>query len=214
MSEMINGLFPGVLQPSKTVAGCIDIFENAWPDPQRTINMIEEQVADPNVDFSWQKASTVGHGSRQNIRTNRHIGISHVAEIDSNPVCQNIHNQFNLLLLATTVPYSYRYKLDEPLFHEGYNLLKYAGGQQYHQHYDGTSKSGRTISAICYLNNDYEGGELEFPNFGVTVKPQAGMLILFPSNYAYGHVAHPIISGTKYALVTWIHDRPVDWERS
>jgi hypothetical protein len=33
------------------------------------------------------------------------------------------------------------------------------------------------------------------------------MLILFPSNYAYSHIAHPITNGTKYAMVTWIKDR-------
>jgi len=32
------------------------------------------------------------------------------------------------------------------------------------------------------------------------------MLIIFPSNYAYRHVAHPILSGTKYAMATWVTD--------
>jgi predicted 2-oxoglutarate/Fe(II)-dependent dioxygenase YbiX len=35
------------------------------------------------------------------------------------------------------------------------------------------------------------------------------MLILFPSNYAYSHIAHPVTSGTKYAMVTWIRDREI-----
>jgi predicted 2-oxoglutarate/Fe(II)-dependent dioxygenase YbiX len=69
------------------------------------------------------------------------------------------------------------------------------------------TSTGRSVSAICYLNNDYEGGELEFPHFNLTIKPEPGMLILFPSNFAYAHIAHPIISGTKYALVTWLRDR-------
>jgi predicted 2-oxoglutarate/Fe(II)-dependent dioxygenase YbiX len=67
----------------------------------------------------------------------------------------------------------------------------------------------RCVSALCYLNDDYEGGELEFTNFNVKIKPLPGMLILFPSNYAYRHVAHPIKSGTKYSLVTWIRDRKI-----
>jgi predicted 2-oxoglutarate/Fe(II)-dependent dioxygenase YbiX len=66
---------------------------------------------------------------------------------------------------------------------------------------------GRTISALLYLNNDYTGGHLEFPNFGIKIKPEPGMLILFPSNFAYRHQSTPVISGTKYCLVTWIRDR-------
>ena len=44
-------------------------------------------------------------------------------------------------------------------------------------------------------------------NFDIKIKPQPGMLILFPSNFAYTHIAHPVTSGSKYALVTWIKDR-------
>ena len=88
-------------------------------------------------------------------------------------------------------------------------MLKYPISTEYKQHYDGSTSSGRSISAIVYLNDDYKGGEIEFPNFNVKIKPESGMLILFPSNYAYTHIAHPVTSGTKYAIVTWIHDRPI-----
>jgi hypothetical protein len=32
MALQVNGLFPGELNPTTTVAGCIDILENAWPN--------------------------------------------------------------------------------------------------------------------------------------------------------------------------------------
>ena len=88
-------------------------------------------------------------------------------------------------------------------------MMTYNNLTEYKKHYDGGTILGRAISAICYLNDDYEGGEIEFPNFKIKIKPESGMLILFPSNYAYSHIAHPVTSGTKYAIVTWIHDRPV-----
>jgi predicted 2-oxoglutarate/Fe(II)-dependent dioxygenase YbiX len=206
MALQVNGLFPGEMHPSITVAGCIDIFENVWPSPEETIRIIEDRCADPNVDIAWEKASTFGGGQAQNIRTNKSIGISHLADINNDPVLQNIHNQFNLMLLASTIPYSIRYRIDSELYHEGYNLLKYSGGQEYHHHYDGTSNTSRIISAICYLNSNFDGGEIEFPFFKIKIKPQPGMLILFPSNFAYGHIAHPVTKGSKYAIVTWIRD--------
>jgi predicted 2-oxoglutarate/Fe(II)-dependent dioxygenase YbiX len=93
--------------------------------------------------------------------------------------------------------------------HEKYNMLKYSGGQEYKAHFDGTTETGRTLSAIIYLYSNFEGGEVEFVNYGIKIKPQPGMLLLFPSNYAYTHIAHPVTNGTKYALVTWIADRGV-----
>lgn len=204
----VNGLFPGRLVPDTTVGGCIDIFENAWPNPQATIDLAEKECSNPDSGAYWAKAETFS-GPLQEIRTNRLLSVSHLAEVSNNSALQNIHNQFYIMLLAATIPHGQRYGIDESFWHEGYNLLKYSGGQEYKGHYDGGTEVGRVTSAVCYLNDNYEGGELEFPHFNVKIKPQAGMLILFPSNYAYRHIAHPVTSGTKYAMVTWIHDRPL-----
>ena len=209
MALNVNGFFPGKLEPNVTVGGCIDIFEKAWPEPQKTIDLIEAECAKPNSDAYWQRAETVGNGVFQQARTNKVLPITHLANSTENSLLQNIHNQFNMLLLATTIPYKHRYGIEEDLWHEHYTLLKYDAGQEYKLHYDSGTYLGRAISALVYLNNDYEGGEIEFPNFGAKIKPQPGMLILFPSNFAYAHIAHPITKGTKYSLVTWIKDRQV-----
>lgn len=206
MSSMINGFFPGELYPSTVVAGCVNIYENVWPNPRETIEQIERECANPETPVAWFKAETIGDGVFQDARTNLNMCITHLALQQQNKLMQNLHNQFNMLLLAATSTYVNQYNIYESLQHEPYNILKYSGGQHYKSHYDGGSQVGRCISAIVYLNNDYDGGELEFPNFKVKIKPEPGMLILFPSNFAYSHVAHPVTNGTKYALVTWIRD--------
>jgi predicted 2-oxoglutarate/Fe(II)-dependent dioxygenase YbiX len=207
MSLNINGFFPGELKPDANIGGCIDIFENAWPNPEQTIQMAEAECAKPLSGAHWQRAGTFGQGPFQDARTNLILEVTHLASTSNNPVLQNIHNQFNMMLLAASVPYAQRYNIAEGLVHEGYGLLRYEGGQEYKPHYDGGTPTGRAISAVCYLNNDYEGGEIEFPYFNVKIKPLPGMLILFPSNFAYAHRAHPVTKGTKYAMVTWIRDR-------
>jgi predicted 2-oxoglutarate/Fe(II)-dependent dioxygenase YbiX len=206
MSRLVNGIFPGELYPSATVGGCIDIYENAWPDPQGTIDAIEEECGIKDSGVSWSKAETVGKGLNQKIRTNYNLGVTHAATYANNSVAQNIHNQMYLLLTASTEIYAEKHDIPM-LVHESYNMLRYSGGQEYKAHADGFTESGRCVSAIIYLNNDYEGGEVEFVNFGIKIKPEPGMLLLFPSNYAYRHIAHPVTSGTKYALVTWLKDR-------
>jgi len=209
MATNINGFFTGELQPDTIIAGCINIYENVWPNPEETIKSIESQVTNPDSGVSWQRASTVGDGPYQNIRTNRIIHISECANIYNNKVLQGVHNQFYLALLAATVPYTERYNIRENLFHEGYSILKYGADEEYRQHYDSGTEMGRALSVLVYLNGDYTGGELEFPYFGIKIKPEPGMMIIFPSNYAYTHIARPVTSGTKYALVTWIKDRHV-----
>ena len=207
MSFHINGLFLGTLSPSTTVGGCIEIFENSWPDPEGTIKAIENECVTPSSGMSWARAETIGQGVNQTARTNYNLSLTQSAKIGNNSVAQDVHNQYYTLLLAASSSYAKRYGFDEPMFHEEYNVLRYTGGQEYKAHYDGGTNTGRAISAILYLNSEFEGGEIEFTNFKVKIKPQPGMLIIFPSNYAYTHIAHPVTSGTKYAIVTWIKDR-------
>jgi predicted 2-oxoglutarate/Fe(II)-dependent dioxygenase YbiX len=209
MALRINNLFPGELKPDATVGGCIDIFENIWPAPENTIELLEAQCADSESGAYWTRAETIGQGVYQEARTNKVLPLSYLADTTNNPVLQNIHNQFNIMLLAATNPYAQKYGLKDGLWHEEYSVLKYSGGQEYKSHYDGSTAVGRCISAIVYLNDNYEGGAIEFVNFGITIKPQSGMMILFPSNFAYQHIAHPVTDGTKYALVTWIKDRQI-----
>jgi predicted 2-oxoglutarate/Fe(II)-dependent dioxygenase YbiX len=206
-SIQVNGMFYGKLKPDATVGGCIEIFENAWPNPLETIQQIENEISKKNNSIYWERASTVNHGVYQTSRTNKMLGITYFANTVENPVCQNIHNQFNALLLSATTSYAERFKINEPLWHEPYSVLKYESGEQYKSHYDGTSSLARIISAICYLNDDYVGGEIEFINQKIKIKPEPGMLIVFPSNFAFSHIAHPIKEGTKYAMVTWLKDR-------
>lgn len=204
----INGLYIEERNPNATVAGCVEIYENAWPDPQKTIDQLEQLTINHHLTgVYWQKAETLGQGAYQEARTNKLMQLTHLTNVTNNGVLKNINNIFYTLLLATSNSYGRRFDIHDSFFHEGYNVLKYESGQEYKAHYDGGTGVGRCISAICYLNNDYVGGELEFVNFGIKIKPEPGMMILFPSNYAYRHIAHPIIEGTKYALVTWIRDR-------
>ena len=57
---------------------------------------------------------------------------------------------------------------------------------------------------IRYFNDDYEGGELYFRLQNLNLKPQAGDLYIFPSNFMYPHQAKKVITGTKYSIVTML----------
>jgi predicted 2-oxoglutarate/Fe(II)-dependent dioxygenase YbiX len=209
MPMKINGLYLQDRFPDVTLAGCIEIYENAITNPSEIINALENECKDYDSGVYWEKASTTGSGQYQDIRTNKVLPLTHLSELTGNKTLLDVHNIFYTLLLSSTNSYAKRFDIYEPFFHDYYSVLKYSGGEEYKAHYDGGTQIGRSISAICYLNNDYDGGEIEFVNFKIKIKPQPGMLILFPSNYAYRHIAHPVTSGTKYAIVTWIKDRQV-----
>ena len=142
---MTIGLFPGELAPSTTLGGCIEIFENAWPNPEATIAAVEQQCDNKETEVCFQRATTVGSGAFQNARTNLDMSVSFLAQITGNQLMKDIHNQMYFLLLAASLPYANRHGIEEVLYHEPYNLLKYKSGQEYKTHYDGSTGMGRAL---------------------------------------------------------------------
>lgn len=85
------------------------------------------------------------------------------------------------------------------------NILKYEKSGHLPEHSD-HGISSRTLSVVMYLNDDYIGGEISFPCVGVTVKPEAGSIIFFPSNFVFTHEVAEIKEGVRYALPNWYHN--------
>jgi predicted 2-oxoglutarate/Fe(II)-dependent dioxygenase YbiX len=82
----------------------------------------------------------------------------------------------------------------------GPQLAKYAPGSHIRAHNDtATEFSSRCVSALLYLNEEYEGGKLLFPRLDLAHKPSVGELVLFPSEYL--HAVTPVVSGVRYCFV-------------
>tara|TARA_B100001142_G_C14224093_1_gene612749 strand:- start:346 stop:930 length:585 start_codon:yes stop_codon:yes gene_type:complete len=64
--------------------------------------------------------------------------------------------------------------------------------------------SVRMYSIIIALNDDYEGGELHFPQQDVTVKLKRGQAILFPPYWTHPHGTNFLQNSTcRYTINTW-----------
>ena len=105
-------------------------------------------------------------------------------------------------------------------------IFHYALGQEIKPHYDGlydqlhpygpegTYQGDRLATFLMYLNDDYDGGDLEFVKVGYSYKGKAGDGIFFASmregkpDSQSLHGARPVTRGEKYILSQWIHDRP------
>ena len=101
----------------------------------------------------------------------------------------------------------------EPQWFESPQLLRYEANGKYNlhsdaEHFDHETKQfyrfiDRDFSLLIYLNDNYEGGGISFPWLNYTYQPKAGDLVFFPSNHIFSHESLPIVSGNKYALVSW-----------
>jgi hypothetical protein len=70
---------------------------------------------------------------------------------------------------------------------------------------DGTPNPFETnkFVSLLYLNEDYEGGELYFPELDISFKPQAFSWIAFNGGIENLHGVKEILSGTRYTFVSF-----------
>lgn len=126
--------------------------------------------------------------------------------------------RFKLLVCALTgIPITHQ---------EAPHLVKYDVGGKYDAHhdffhpntdyYEGHTKVGgqRVVSSLLYLNEDFLGGETEFPKREKIVTPKTGRILSWRNvklndelDYDSLHAGKPVISGTKYILIIWTRER-------
>ena len=98
---------------------------------------------------------------------------------------------------------------------EPLQMLRYRPGQEYRPHLDFLNEPNkRILTALIYLNDDYEGGETSFTNIGLNVKGKTGDALVFRSQGPDGnleplswHAGLPVLRGTKYLASRWIRER-------
>ena len=104
-------------------------------------------------------------------------------------------------------------------------VIKYNIGGEYQNHqdffhpstsyYDNIMLRGgqRVKTAMFYLNDNFAGGETNFPKLNIKIIPKLGKMVIWdnilPSgelNYDSMHAGLPVISGIKYICTVWIRE--------
>lgn len=81
------------------------------------------------------------------------------------------------------------------------HIARFEEGYGMHEHFD--SNKPNDIATLIYLNEDYEGGQIYFPDLDIFIKPQEGDLVCFPDTPDFVHGVKPIKSGTRYTAPRW-----------
>jgi 2OG-Fe(II) oxygenase superfamily len=61
----------------------------------------------------------------------------------------------------------------------------------------------RDYTVLVYLNDNFTGGELVFPDREVVVIPKPGLFVGFPSNHKFVHAVPNVLSAKRYSLPVW-----------
>ena len=186
----------------KELAPGVVVFENVFSNSLDYIKRIQEE------NISWRPAEVLVNqdeyqsGTDTKARDTDFIMLPHHEAEDTGTLAEftkEFHN--NLKPCLDQYMATYFAKIEK---FENPQLLRYGKGQQFHDHIDDHPFFTRRISLTYYLNDDYEGGDVEFSRYGLRFKAKKGDLLIFPSNFMYNHKVHPVTDGLRYVVVQWM----------
>lgn len=127
---------------------------------------------------------------------------------------ENENLQLRALFLQAIAAYKKEHKIKEHQWPKKFNLepirmKRYLpdSNERFDEHVEVTNlmTARRFLAAFIYLNDDYEGGETEFPQFKIVVKPKQGNIVLFPAMWNWLHKGNPVKNKQKYIVGTMMH---------
>jgi prolyl 4-hydroxylase len=109
---------------------------------------------------------------------------------------------------------------------ESVHIVKYNIGGEYKKHYDFFNENtdyytkevarggNRVFTSLFYLNDNFEGGETEFINLELRIKPETGKLIIWrnlnmdnTNNMDSYHAGLPVTKGEKWISIIWVREK-------
>lgn len=101
---------------------------------------------------------------------------------------------------------------DKQLYCEHLSIARWPEGYNLEPHADAENPAGlaphpypwRNFAMITFLNQDFDGGILYFPNQKLEIIPQPGKSIIFPGSLQYLHGVTKILKGNRYTIASFL----------
>lgn len=102
--------------------------------------------------------------------------------------------------------------LNKQLYCEHLSIARWPVGYDLQPHADAENPDNnpphpypwRHFAMITFLNNNFDGGILYFPNQNIEIVPQPGYTICFPGTLEYLHGVSKITQGSRYTIASFL----------
>jgi len=200
---------------------CVDKSKTIFPDWQKWIDggPVKIDLEDGTSTWIWQPDEVnCFRGYKKFVDWDYTINKSNLiwprVEItaghsSNHAVCLETIEKINTPYIEALKVWSDITKLPIPeVITKNYIIKKYRVDGIIHSHVDRNyddPDSTQDWTALIYLTDDYEGGELIFDDLDIELKPSAGSIVFFPCDLY--HRTNSIISGDKVFIFMYIHSK-------
>jgi hypothetical protein len=185
-------------------------FPNAIPNYQEIVDHIES--LDTKSITGWH-TWYAGHEDKHVYGEIKYMKRSFYNEDDSDKAekCKFVIESLCNYISECAVQYGEIFDLSKDYIKYAIDVLKndkttigvnkYNEGEHMGPHVDlNDTNKYLQYTVVVYLNDDYEGGELYFPNHDIRLKPKSGSIAMYPSGDPYTHQSLKVIKGRKMLI--------------
>jgi hypothetical protein len=197
------------------------VYRNVLKDPQKLYEIMKESDESANGEYYLKKWDPWAHFGT-------YTQIKHPAEIDQSlttkerfikekEFADEVQKAYDLVIMDyvektnTPLPENWRFSgCSFSKYIDQIDTMSNKMTMQYHTDHITSQKDmpGEKFYITCtmYINDDYDGGDIEFYVNGnlVNHKPKAGDIVVFPSTEPYFHGVKTIYNGQKFFVRNFV----------
>jgi|TARA_B110000503_G_C7136885_1_gene409203 hypothetical protein len=125
------------------------------------------------------------------------------------PFCVNLQETFYSLIDKYMSDCAITEKMfPQQMAFEQFRMKRYLpnGVDEFDDHVDvGNIDTARRFLVFFLYLNDNEGGNTEFPQFRINIKPACGKMLMFPPMWTHLHAGRKPIDEPKYIIGSYLH---------
>jgi len=188
-----------------------------WSLNNPFIYTIDDFIPEKVIDDLVEDIEKHGEFQKAKVVSNDGTGTSDIRRTNSSTSLHYLHSPSAVAFLnACSNTLRLHQSQAEPL-----SIIKYQKGEQYEGHHDAFTleqieqyvpqAGNRVATALLYLCDVQDGGETDFPQLNITVKPKKGRCVFFQNTHTGTevpletsfHASLPVIRGEKMACNLW-----------
>lgn len=81
-----------------------------------------------------------------------------------------------------------------------YRIKRLTNNRSISPHFDDSQNFLLQLGIVIYLNDDFDGGEIYYPNQNISYKPKSKSMIIHPATEKYTHGVNEVVGNTRYCL--------------
>lgn len=217
-SQMANGKKQYIMFDLQILHPDIWYWENVASCPEKLLDIIQEIDKDPRShqyiipwsDWVASDSKDVRYGgNKQDVHPRSKINTGNKL------LDQKILYVLNSLDMAIDMCFE-RYLTGHGKIIDDYvfstprlNIKKYNVGHGMGPHWDGSMGGYGPLeySSVFYFNDDYEGGEIEFPELNIKIKPTPGSMVIFPAKEGFVHQVNQVQKSERYMMTALLNKK-------